>query len=79
MAILAKAPVSLYLRTSKYQITLAPIWFSQLNRLRINVVSVCSLAGMVSRPPGPVTSRNVKINSLIFSKDTHKTTSTVKK
>lgn len=31
------------------------------------------------RPPGPVTSGNVKINHLIFSKDTHKTTSTVKK
>lgn len=31
------------------------------------------------RPPGPVTSRIVKINGLIFSKDTHKTTSTAKK
>lgn len=78
MAILAKAPVSLYLQSSKYQITLAPIWFSQLNHLRINVVSVCLLAWF-PRPPGPATSRNVKINGLIFSKDTHKTTSTVEK
>lgn len=53
MAILAKAPVSLYLQTGKYQITLAPIWFSQSNHLRINVVSVCLLAGMVSQTTWP--------------------------
>lgn len=53
MAILAKAHVYLYLQTSRYQITLAPIWFSQLNRLGINAVSVCSLAGEVSQATWP--------------------------
>lgn len=36
-----------------YQITLAPIWFSQLNNSRIDVVSVCSLAGKVSQATWP--------------------------
>ena len=51
MAILAKA--FLYLQASRYQITLAHTWFSQLNHLRINVVSVCSLAGKVSKTTWP--------------------------
>lgn len=53
MAIVAKAPVYLYLQASRYQIALAPIWFSQLNHSRLTIVSVCSLAGKVSQTTWP--------------------------
>lgn len=68
--------------TSRYQITLAPIRFSHFNHLKINAVReyltlFIHLLARFPGAPGPVTSRNVRINGLNFSEDARKTTSTV--